>query len=373
MKRVLVVVALLAVVLVPAGSAQSGVRVKISILPLPKSALGPAAKSLRLQPDSYGYGTGHEFLLTPIYKYYSYHSYAPSGRIRGHALDYGLGASGGAGVTEIWTGVDEYKTSAGARRGLAFWKGAVLRPTRWGQISVAVRKQKVAAVGSGRFAELIRYRAANIAPLFGLDEQFTEGRYEAEVTVWAGTALAAKRLTPMFAETLDARIKQAVAGTLHAKRVAVPRGRNGGPAPGGPKLASLALQTTDLNGPVVESDHAYYVSYDPEPLSQYGVYMDPAGQFDILEQDIAWYPTANLARFEADFAAPDPSPAAAVDLTSVGDGARGYDYGSSAHITFLSRRLEEQVRLEGSNITPSEVRHIAQTVANYINAAGLGT
>ena len=72
--------------------------------------------------------------------------------------------------------MDEYKTSAGARKGLGYWKGAVLRPTRWGQISVAVRKEKVAAVGSGRFANLVRYTAANIAPLFGLDEQFTEGR-----------------------------------------------------------------------------------------------------------------------------------------------------------------------------------------------------
>jgi hypothetical protein len=101
MKRALVVVAVLAVVLVPAASAQSGVRVKISVLPLPKSALGSAAKSLRLQHDSYGYGTGPEFLLGRIYP----DSHGPNspdaelaklGRIKGHALDYGLGASGGA-------------------------------------------------------------------------------------------------------------------------------------------------------------------------------------------------------------------------------------------------------------------------------------
>jgi hypothetical protein len=72
--------------------------------------------------------------------------------------------------------VDEYKTSADARKGLAVWKGDVRRITRWGQISVAVQREKVAALGNGRFANFVRYRAANIAPLFGLDEQFTEGR-----------------------------------------------------------------------------------------------------------------------------------------------------------------------------------------------------
>jgi hypothetical protein len=379
MKRALLVMAVLAVVLVPAASARSGIRVKISILPLPKSALGSAAKSLRLQHDSYGFGTGHEFLLGPIYPVNNLNDtdeeLAKLGRTRGHALDYGLGASGGAGVSEIWTGVDEYKTSAGARKGLAWWKGHVQRITRWGRISVTVRKEKVAALGSGRFANLVRYRAANIAPLFGLDEQFTEGRYEADVTVWAGTALAAKTLAPMFAEKLDARIKQAVAGTLHAQRVTVPPSRKQGPPPGGPDLASLALQTTDLNGPAAETlPTGYYLDYDPAVLSTYGMYMNPAGQFASLSQEIRWYPTANLARFTADFTAPNSSPAPAVDLKSVGDGARGYDYGGFAQIVFSSGRLEESVFLGGSStISPLEVQQIAQTVANYINAAGLGS
>jgi len=380
MKRHLVVVAMLAVVLVPAASAQS-VGVKVSVLPLPKAVIGSAAKSLRLQPDSYGVRPSHEFLLGPIYKWYGNGAIevalATLGRIKGHALDYGLGASGGAGVTEVWTSVDEYKTSAGARKGLAFWKGGVLRPTRWGGISVAVKKQKVAAVGRRRFAILVGYRAANIKPLFGLDEQFTEGRYEAEVTVWAGTAAAAKRLAPTLAQRLDARIKQAVAGKLHAKPVTIPPRRGGGPPPGGPDLASLALKTTDLNGPAAEpgpGNPGYFVDYDPALLSGYGVEMDPAGQFDTLGQGIGWYPTANLARFTADYTAPTSSPAPAVDLSSVGDGARGYDYGGRAEIVFSSGHLQEYVGFASSSTIPtSEVQQLAKTVANYINAAGLGS
>ena len=383
MTRVLVVVAMLAVVLVPAASAQSGVRVKLSVLPLPKSALGSAAKSLRLQPDSYGDRPGREFLLGPIYSSGFPTRYgdtaagvllAKLGRIKGRTLDYGLGASGGAGVTEVWTGVDEYKTSAGARKGLAFWKGGVRRLTRWGRISVAVEKQKVAAVGRRRFAILVSYKAANIKPLFGLDEQFTEGRFEADVTVWAGTAAAAKKLAPTLAQRLDGRIKQAVAGKLHAKPVRVPPFRKGaGPPPGGPDLVSLALKTTDLQGAAADIGHGYLgVGWNPTVLSEYYVEMGPAGQFDTLSQDIGWYPTANLARFTADYMDPNSSPT--VDLSSVGDGARGYDDGGVADIYFSSGHLEESVGVASRiTIPPSEVQQLAKTVANYINAAGLGS
>jgi hypothetical protein len=139
----------------------------------------------------------------------------------------------------------------------------------------------------------------------------------------------------MFAEKLDARIKQAVAGTLHAQRVTVPPWRKQGPAPGGPDLASLALQTTDLNGPAAEvAPTGYYLDYDPAVLSTYGMYMTPAGQFTSLSQDIRWYPTANLARFTSDFAAPDSSPAPAVDLTAsateLGDGTTAASRRSSS-------------------------------------------
>jgi len=361
-----------------AVSAGSGPIVKLSVLPLPKSALGSDAKFLRLQHDSAGMGTGHEFLLDPIYAALPLKDpLAKLGRVKGRALDYGLGASGGAGVTEVWTGVDEYKSAAGAKKGLNFWRGDVRGITQWGQISVAVKKEKVAAVGSGRFAILVSYRAANIASVFGLDEQFTEGRYEGDVTVWAGTAATARKLAPTLAAKLDARIKQAIAGALDAKPVKVPPWRTAGPPPGGPDLASLALKTTDLNGPAAEpgpGNPSYVGVYDPAVLSDYSVGMAPAGQFDMLFQDIRWYPTANLARFTADYMAPNSSPAPSVDLKSVGDGARGYDYGGFAQIVFSSGRLEENVSFEkSSTIQPSEVQRLAQTVANYINAAGLGS
>ena len=171
----------------------------------------------------------------------------------GYALDYGHGASGAAGVTEVWTSVDSYKTSADAKKGLASWKrwetNLYLPSSLHGDaLSVTNKKQKAAAIGSARFAVLASYSGSNIAPLFGLDEQFTRGRYEADVTVWAGTAQAAKQLARKLANKLDARIKLALAGRLHAKPVKLPPWPKAGQPPGGPDLAPLALQTTDLNG-----------------------------------------------------------------------------------------------------------------------------
>ena len=111
--RGFVVAALIAVIAVPAASARSaGARVRLSVLPLPASSLGPAAKSLALQGDSGVVGNksslASQLPLTPNRQFVT----APrdprqSGRISGYALDYGHGASGAAGVTEVWTSVDK--------------------------------------------------------------------------------------------------------------------------------------------------------------------------------------------------------------------------------------------------------------------------
>jgi hypothetical protein len=378
----LVVVALILAVVVPAAAAKSGATARLSVLPLPASSLGSAASSLPLEADS-GVVSNTSYLAnafpdtpnrslanTPIEP-------AKLGRVTGYALDYGQGATGGAGVTEVWTGVDEYKTSAHAKSGLGFWR-------RWDRnfagppnpFSITAEREKVPAVGGERFAVLVSFRAANIAPLFGLDEQFTVGRYLADVTVWAGTAAAAETLAPRLAKKLEARIRLALAGRLHAKPVELPARPKAGPSPGGPDLAPLALQTSDLSGPAVGV--AKYLS-DRLPLSYYNVSMAPAGQFDILVQEIFWWPTANEAAFNADFllGLPGQDP---LGLSSIGDGARGvlwnsgYPDNGTAQVVFSSGQLEEVLALGATNaIQPSQVQSIAQIVANKINAAGLGS
>jgi hypothetical protein len=381
----LAVAALVAVVAVPAASAKAGARVKLSVLPLPASSLGSAAKSLPLQRNSGVIGNKNYFAgqlpLTPNRSFVSgLIDPATLGRVSGYALDYGHGASGAAGVTEVWTSVDSYKTSADAKKGLASWKrwetNLYLHSSLHGAaLSVTNKKQKAAAIGSARFAVLATYSAPNIAPLFGLDEQFTRGRYEADVTVWAGTAQAAKQLAPKLAKKLDARIKLALAGRLHAKPVKLPPQPKAGPPPGGPDLAPLALNSTDLNGPATTNQQGYV--RDLLALSFYQVVMQPAGQFDLLQQQISWYATANEASFTDDVLADQFGPGS-LDLSGIGDGAWGVllngSIGGAAVLFFSSGQLEESVVFESPNaVQPAQAKSIAQTVADKINQAGRGS
>jgi len=374
------------IVAVPAGSASArpGAGVPLSVLPLPASSLGPEARSLRLERNS-GVITNRSLYWSvgsPLYPnrlaYAEWRYPAKFGRVSGYALDYGHGDSGRRGINEVWTGVDEYTTSADATTGLAWWRRQEahgLAPPAAGVLSATTTREKAPAVGNRRFSFLIAYRAQNIAPLFGLDEQFTVGKYEADVTIWAGSAGAAKKLAPRLAKKLDARIERALAGQLHARPVKLPR--PAGQFPGTPDLAPLALQTTDLSGRMVDRGYGLNPRF---PFAVYSVEMDgpPGGEFQSLSQDIIWFATANEARFEEDWE--DHSVSGLLDLSSLGDGAWGYIYSSSvdspaegAVLYFSSGRLFEAVDFYGDNaIQASQAESVAQIVANRINTAGFG-
>jgi hypothetical protein len=395
-----VVVALIAAVLVPLASAKSGARVKLSVLPLPKSALGPAAETLRLQRAGSGVlvDSGNEAGKLaiggmPVTPNASFGFTFPAGPyldklgwISGYVLDYGLGASGGAGVTEVRTGVDQYKTRADARKGLALWKQSDPTISHWvgSGFAVSVAQEKVAAVGGRRFAFLVGFSDANITPLYGVDEQFTEGRYEADVTVWAGSAAAATQLAPRLAQKLDARIKQALAGRLHARPVKLPPKQKAAPPPGGPDLSQLALKPTDMNGKATAFVDNYWVGgpLSAFTVSEFYANLIPAGEFTALGQQIQWFATANQASFEADFdAAFLDQYQHPLDLSSLGDGARGaVENGGSgdstgyAELVFSSGQLEEFLFFNSDKaIQTTDVQNVAQKVADYINAAGLGS
>jgi hypothetical protein len=375
---------------------KSSARVKLSLLPLPAWSLGPAARSLPLEGDSgtvvarsndCGRGCVHKIVteagpVVPNNPWMTATDLKKLGLVTGYGLEYGNAESGSTGVTQVWTRVDKYKTSADAGKGLAFWK-------RWdpqvsghfarGGLSIAAKREAVAAVGRGRFAVLVGYSAANIAPLFGLDEQFSEGRYVGDVTVWAGNTTDASRLAPRLAKKLDVRIKQALAGLLHAKPVKLPPTPKAGPPPGGPDLAALALKPTDLKGHAT-AINGLYLDY-PFARSSYFAELEPAGPFTDVTQEMWWYPTANEASFESDFWASFDAPHQ-LDLSSLGDGARGYLFNNSgggansaAGLLFCSGRLLEAVGIDLFNgtIEAPEVESIGQTIANAINAAGLGS
>jgi hypothetical protein len=399
--RGVVVVGFVAAAVVPVASAKSAVKVKLSVLPLPASVIGSAAKSLPLQRDGSGVlinggGKGNELnkhvvSSLPVTPNCSFGHAFPAGaglvgRISGYVLDYGLGASGGAGVTEVRTGVDEYMTRADARQGLSFWKRNDKKVGQWvgGGLSVTVASEKVVAVGDRQFAFRVAYRDANIAPLYGVDEQFTEGRYEADATVWAGSEASATRLAPRLAKKLEARIRRALAGKLHAKPVKLPPRQKAGPPPGGPDLSQLALRTTDMSGPATSGIGTYVVG-GPLPafaVSEYFATLIPAGKFNALGQQIEWFATANQASFQADFdAAFLGQYQYLLDLSSLGDGARGAvdNRGSGtstgyATLVFSTGQLEERLDFSSDNpIETSDAQAVAQKVANYINAAGLGS
>lgn len=282
------------------------------------------------------------------------------------------------------TSVDQFRTNNGAKKGLVFRKLNDSLATRWagGGLAVTDTAVTVPRGGSRRFAFLVGYSDSNITPLFGVDEEFTEGRYEADVTVWAGSAAAAKQLAPRLAKKLDGRIKRGVAGKLHAKPVKLPPKQKAGPPPGGPDLSRLALQTTDISGTSTAFVHNYWVGgpLPPFTVSEYRALFMPAGKFNFLEQQIQWYATANQASFEADFDAALFGKYA-IDLSSLGDGARGAvanggsgDSTGYAELVFSSGPLEELVVFSSDNpIQTADAQSIAQKVASYIDAAGLGS
>ena len=373
MKKAWLVAAAIAAVLVPAASASSTHRVKLALVPLPRSALGAAAHGFAVARNSGVVSNAAAAASTPDG---TAATFRKLGRLTGYVLEFGNAFTGAPGITDVHTGIERYKTSADAKRGLAFWKkedselGALDQPG-FAVTNVLVH---VPAVGKKRFAYLTSYSASNIAPVSGLDEQVLDGRYILDVIVTAGTPAAAKALAPKLAKKLDARLRLALEGRLHGKPVKLPAKGKPGPPPGGPDLSQLALEASDLVGQVTVDKR--YVS-DPAAISDYSVFMLPAGQFFGLDQEIEWYPSANEASFFADFenaAALAQPGTTALDLSSLGDGAQGSvtegsNFGSG--LVVLSRgQLAEFIFLgvQGA-IGTDDVTSVAQAAAAKIDAS----
>lgn len=285
MRKLLVAAAVVAVVVVPTASASGAQRVKLALVPLPRPVIGSAAQGFSLAPSS---GVVSNAAAASSTRDGTAAKFRKLGRLSGYVVEYGDAFTGAPGITDVHTGIEQYKTARDARRGLAFWQkedsklGAVSQPG-YAVTNVLVH---VPAVGKKRFAHLTSYSASNIAPVSGLDEQVLEGRYILDVIVTAGTPAAARKL----AKKLDARLRLALEGRLRGKPVKLPAKAKPGPPPGGPDLSLLALEASDLTGQVTV-DKGYL--FDPAAISDYSVFMLPAGQFDVLDQEIEWYRSAN--------------------------------------------------------------------------------
>jgi hypothetical protein len=370
-KKLLVAAALVAAVLVPAASASGSHRVNLALVPLPKPLIGAAAHGFAIAPNSGVVSNAAAASSTPDG---TAATFKKLGRQSGYVLEYGNAFTGAPGITDVHTGVERYKTPADAKRGLAFWKKEDSKLGALDQPGFAVTNVlvHVPAVGTKRFAYLTSYGASNIAPVSGLDEQVLEGRYILDVIVTAGTPSAAKSLAPKLARKLDARLRLALRGRLHGKPVKLAR-LEAGPPLGGPDLSLLALGASDLVGQVT-ADNAYLV--DPAAISDYSVFMLPAGPFDVLDQEIEWYPSANEASFFADFehaAALAQPNTTALDLSSLGDGAQGSvtegsKFGSGL-VVLSTGQLAEFIFLgDQGTIGTTDVMSVAQAAVDKIAA-----
>ena len=371
--RALIVATVAGLLLVQAGAAAPRPGVKLALIPLPKSAIGPAVGAFELSHASGAVSNAAAASHSPDG---TETTFKKLGRLGGFALEWGNAFTGASGITDVRTAIDRYKTGADARRGLAFWQkedsklGALDQPG----FAVSNVRVRVPAVGQKRFAYLTSYSASNIAPVSGLDEQFAEGRYVLDVIVAAGSASAAQAFAPRLAKKLDARLRLALKSRLHAKPVKLPSRQKIGPPAGGPDLSALALQRSDLVGQV--SVQKGYVA-DPAAVSDYRVVMAPAGPFEFLDQEIEWYPSANEASFFADFenaAALAQAHTTALELSSLGHGAEGsVTEGSSigsGFVVFSSGRLAEFIVMGvAGSINQTEVTSVARAAANHLNAA----
>ncbi len=303
------------------------------------------------------------------------------GRLAGYGLEYGNAFTGAAGVTAVRTSVEVYKTASDARRALVFWQkeDAGLGKLNNPGLSVTSLPVEVPAPATrtSHFAYLTSYSAANIAPVSGLDEQVADGPYVLDIIVTAGVADTAEALALQLAQKLDARLRLARKGRLHAKPERLPR-QKVGPPPGGPDLSVLALRKYDLTGKASVSKG--YVG-DPAAISDYSVFMLPAGPFEALDQEIEWYPVANEASFFADFenaTSLAQKGTTALDLSSLGDGAQGSvtvakSFGQG-QVFFSSGRLAEFIFMASNgSIHSTDVTSVAQAAASRIDAAGLGS
>lgn len=379
LRRGLAVAGLVAAILVPAASAKSAPRIRLSLIPLPKSSLGPAAHGLALAQDSGALPNSD----IPV-------GFKKLGRITGYLLDYGDPYRGGTGVTAIETDVNRYRTAGGAKRAIALGrKGDVAGVASLQKVGLAFTGKKLAPpkLGGRRFAFLWASSIAGVDPVSIVDVQWTEGRFTLQVQVAAGSSAAAESLARKLAKRLDKRLRLALAGRLHAKPVKLPPRLKPGPPAGGPSLAALALRPSDLGGPATIVDGSYEVA--PPALSEYDLDMKPAGAFDALTQVIDWWPSSNEAMFFSSVEFPlvansfsdlagVPPQVTPVDVSAVGDAARAetleFSPSGGAPVYFAVVSLSSGQATDfifassESAIQTADVQSLAQAAANRLDA-----
>jgi len=387
--KCLVGVALMAVVVVPAAAAEKRPtrQVRLSLVPLQAAQIGGGpGKGLRLAHDS---GPVSNAAAANMSFTGSRSGFKRLGRVSGYALDYGDAFSCASSLTtQIQTYVEQYKTVADAKRGLAFWKRDDAQVQSLNVESGfdvdAFGAVKLPAVGTRHYAYFTEYNPFTVAcAVQVLDERFTEGRYVLQVKVSSGTDGPSNPSAQTLAKRLDRRLRSALSGRLHATAAKLPPVLKAGPAEGGPDLSRLVIQGSDLGGGTTAIQSSRYF-VDRLALSAYGIAYEPAGgTYDLLSQEIEWYPTRNEAAFRSaydealDTALLGGSQVTTVNLDSIRYGARGTitripATGGSVSIAVIGlwrgQAKDVVVAESKSQIQPSDVQGLAQATATRLDA-----
>jgi hypothetical protein len=385
-KKLLLGTALAAAILIPgAASARGATQVKLALVPLPTSALGAAGSSLPLARDSGVTSNAKE--ASNSTGGVTAKKLKRLGRVSGYMLDYGNEFGDAAGITQIQTEVEQYRTTAEARAGLEFWRRQELDNAfvkRLG-IDLTVKKLGLSGIPGPHWVYAGTFAIQKLPPVHGVDAELQDGHYLLDVTVSAGSTAAASQLVPRIARSLHQRLQLALSGHLHGKPVALPRPLKPGPPPHGPKPAALVLRKTDLGSATIV--HQGYLSpksaFDPNALSVYDLAMAPAGSFALMSQqmivgasalEVQYYGAIALASVVAGAGKGKTTP---VDLSSAGDNAQGLIFQATANghkayegVAMLSHGAYLDVVLAASTspISGSSVQTLAQAAAKRLDA-----
>lgn len=381
-RSLLAATALAAVVLVPTASAGHVRSAKLSLIPLPRSSLGSAARGMTLAQDS---GVRPNSAVSPGFELV--------GRISGYLLDYGDAFRGGAGVTAIESAVNKYRSARGAKRAVAFARtqdAAGVAALNDAGLAFTGKSLTRPNLGGRSFAFVWTSSTAGIDPVSIVDLQWSSGRFTLQVQVAAGMSTEAEPLARKLAKRLDKRLRLGLAGRLHGKSVRLPPRPKAGPPQGGPPLAPLALQALDFGGPATVQYQTYAVA--PPAISEYDIDIQPAGAFDDLTQSIDWWPNVNEAAFYSRIevvltaellealVGTDPQ-ITPVDVSSIGDAKQAeiLHFATSsreAYFTIVSLSSGQATNLllafSPSAIQPSDVQNLAQLAANRLDAGLTG-
>jgi hypothetical protein len=356
---------------VSAASARHAPKIRLPLVPLQTAQLGSTGASLPIEFDS-----------GPVTNRDGPPQLKKLGRLGGYLLDYGDPYLGGAGVTSIATQVERFRTPAGAKKGLRFWKKNDKSTTaiyRLIGVTAGAHFFKVPAVGSGHFAYTTSLQIPNADPVYNVDEEASSGSYVLHASVTAGTESTGEHLAPVLMRKLEHRLREMLGGRLRGKPAKLPKVPEPGPPPGGPDLSTFVLGASDFTGQATVVDQGY----DPDPgaVSTYGIDLQPAGPFDEVQQTISWYANANETTWQGTLFADIFSSSAAgngtvVDLSAVGDNAHGVILtGAAEPFVFVTmwqgQALDFALAQAPATIQPSDVQTLAQAMATHLNA-GLG-